>query len=445
MNRRLLSTIAVALGIAASQVLPIMADSQCDPAIDYLSLARTQYDAGEFTLSLESYGCALSFDADSATAYLGRGNTARNLGQYQQSIDDYTQAIDLREDLAIAYNNRGWSYYNLGEYDTALADYNQALQIDPNLGYAYNNRGLVYQMLRNLTLAEADFAQAIRLNAEPTPWAQHNLDNLNEWREIINAGQETAINLPIDSANNPSIDALLMDASAAWYSNEWELTIERASAVIAVTTENANAYIYRGDSYYVLDRFEEALADFDRAIELDPDNAYALDGRAYTKAYLGNFVGARADYERARTIQNIFVNDHLTLGTIESVAGNAEAAGVEFLVAMEMLGTEHTEHEAVEIGDEIAVDMAEGRVVTLPFVGEAGQVISFNAMSDEADALLVLLDPDGEPVAGDDDSGTHLNATLPAVELPSDGTYTLLVGHAGGGSEGTITVVMTAQ
>jgi tetratricopeptide (TPR) repeat protein len=300
-------------------------------------------------------------------------------------------------------------------------------------------------MLGNLMLAQDDFTHAISLNAEPTPWAQHNLDNLNDQLDTLNAAPEAAVILPVETVASSNINSLLMEAAAARYSNDWEQTIERATAVIDATTENANAYIYRADGYYVLDRFEEALTDFNRAIELDPDNAYALDGRAYTKAYLGDFEGARADYERARAIQNIFVNDHLTLGTIESVAGNAEVAGVEFLAAMEMLEIERIEHEAVQIGDEVTVEMAEGRVVSVPFAGEAGQVVSFDAQSDEADALLVLLDPDGQPIAGDDDSATRLNAILPVVELPSDGTYTLLIGHAGGGSYGAITVAMTVQ
>jgi hypothetical protein len=47
-----------------------------------------------------------------------------------------------------------------------------------------------------------------------------------------------------------------------------------------------------------------------------------------------------------------------------------------------------------------------------------------------------LLDPDGNPIAGDDDTGLGMNgldAMVEDFELPSDGTYTLLVSHAEGG------------
>jgi hypothetical protein len=59
--------------------------------------------------------------------------------------------------------------------------------------------------------------------------------------------------------------------------------------------------------------------------------------------------------------------------------------------------------------------------------------------------LIVLLDPNGDPIAGDDDSGTQLDSLISSFELPTDGTYTLLVSHAGGGSEGDIELSLTAQ
>src|SRR5450755_2574949 len=53
-------------------------------------------------------------------------------------------------------------------------------------------------------------------------------------------------------------------------------SFERA---IRVNPNNANAYLYRGIAYRSRGEYEQALSDFDRAIELDPNNAEAYNNR----------------------------------------------------------------------------------------------------------------------------------------------------------------------
>lgn len=60
------------------------------------------------------------------------------------------------------------------------------------------------------------------------------------------------------------------------------------------------------------------------------------------------------------------------------------------------------------------------------FEGRAGDVVTIAMESEDFDALLVLLDPDGEEVARDDDSGQGLNALIADFELPESGAYTIL-------------------
>jgi tetratricopeptide (TPR) repeat protein len=48
-----------------------------------------------------------------------------------------------------------------------------------------------------------------------------------------------------------------------------------------------------------LNRFEEALDDYDKALVLTPDFALALSNRARVRQYLGRLEEGRADYQRA--------------------------------------------------------------------------------------------------------------------------------------------------
>ena len=60
-------------------------------------------------------------------------------------------------------------------------------------------------------------------------------------------------------------------------------------------------FIYgnRAAAYYSLGRYQEALHDYDRAIELNPDNPNSYNGRALTYRALGNFAAAQQDFSKS--------------------------------------------------------------------------------------------------------------------------------------------------
>ena len=49
-------------------------------------------------------------------------------------------------------------------------------------------------------------------------------------------------------------------------------------------------------------RIKEALIEFDKAIKLDPEYSLAYFNRGTVKADLGDFIGAKADFEREKEL-----------------------------------------------------------------------------------------------------------------------------------------------
>ena len=69
------------------------------------------------------------------------------------------------------------------------------------------------------------------------------------------------------------------------------------------------------------------------------------------------------------------------------------------------------------------------------FEGESGQTVTITMASEEFDTLLILLDPEGEEIAVNDDYGGTLNSTI-VTTLPASGAYTVLAGsYSGQGGE----------
>lgn len=68
------------------------------------------------------------------------------------------------------------------------------------------------------------------------------------------------------------------------------------------------------------------------------------------------------------------------------------------------------------------------------FEGHAGELVLIDMRADgsDLDPYLTLLDPFGNPLSTDDDSGEGINARIGPYRLPDDGIYTILAGRYGG-------------
>ncbi len=61
----------------------------------------------------------------------------------------------------------------------------------------------------------------------------------------------------------------------------------------------AFAFAGRGETYRLMGRYDDALADFDRAIELDPRDAWTIVSRGETRQLMGRYDDALADFTRS--------------------------------------------------------------------------------------------------------------------------------------------------
>lgn len=445
-------TATAALIFAASA--PAFAQGSCDPTVNHYRAGSDLYAGGSYAAAFESFGCFLSlYPADAypqqtAEVLNMRGNALREQGDLAGALEQYSEAITVQPDYAIAYNNRGWAHFLLGGDEPALADYTLAISYDPDLAYAYNNRGLLYQFRGDLRLAAGDFERALALGLDPAQWAEYNLS-------LVELVENRAVPLTPDTGTQPSaastLDALLNEGIAAHDAGAWSETVAIMSDVLAQGEGNATAHYLRGRAYIALDRFEDAFADFDQLVQLAqigvdyPSLQYAYWERAIAAAQIGNFDLARLDATAALTIEPGHVNNFIARGTIAALEGDDATAASEFLALMLCWEQERITLDPVQISETVRIEMSEGRIVTLPFEAEDGQVITISAVSRSADPVIVLLDPAGVPLSGDDDGGFMLSSLIEDYELAVDGTYTIQVSHAGGGSDGIIAVSINAE
>jgi tetratricopeptide (TPR) repeat protein len=107
----------------------------------------------------------------------------------------------------------------------------------------------------------------------------------------------------------------------------WNEAIDRYSAALEANRDDLLLLVKRSYvTWATLGQFDEAIADFDRILELDPDNIYALLFRGMSYQWSGDSDSAAADFERVIALapDNPYV--YAQIGQTYGVTGRMEPA-----------------------------------------------------------------------------------------------------------------------
>jgi tetratricopeptide (TPR) repeat protein len=80
--------------------------------------------------------------------------------------------------------------------------------------------------------------------------------------------------------------------------DEYGRTAADYDKLIDLDPDNPNAYYERGDYYYEMDEYSKAIADYSKAIQLNPNNANAYYNRGSSYGEIEEYEKAIADYNK---------------------------------------------------------------------------------------------------------------------------------------------------
>ena len=206
-----------------------------------------------------------------AAAFTVRGRAYRGLGDLDRAIADYSEAIRIDPNYVLAVYSRGIAYFNKGDNDRAIADYSEALRLTPRDIIALQNRGHAYQAKREYDRAIADYAEAIRI-APRFAWAFND----RCYARAL-AGRE------LQQALADCDEALRLSPNDSSF----------ASAVLDS----------RGLTHLRLGEFDQAIADYNAVLMVNPKKGMSLYGRGLAKQKKGDKAGGDADIAAAKAIR----------------------------------------------------------------------------------------------------------------------------------------------
>jgi tetratricopeptide (TPR) repeat protein len=232
----------------------------------YFNKAIIHSELKNFILALSNFNIVIDLDGTNVEAYYYCGVIMVNMEDYQGAIDSFSDAIYLNTNYIDAYINRAFSKVQLLDWRGAIVDYTKIIELNPNYSDAYYNRGVAKHSLREYIDAIDDLSIAIKLNPNDKV-ANELLEKSTKLMEL-----EKLMNLQSDNNNNIS----------------------------------AEDYFNRGPSKYTLQDHHGAIADFTKAIELNPTFKSKIEEEIEKKSLLHENKQNSIEIEWLQTTESIY-------------------------------------------------------------------------------------------------------------------------------------------
>ncbi|WP_103670585.1 tetratricopeptide repeat protein [Pseudanabaena sp. BC1403] len=259
--------------------------------------------------TIEGYSRQIAANPNNLKAYFARGNRYYDLKRYQEAIADYKQVIRLKPNHAISHFNQGVSYYRANNPKEALVSFEaaiaHALVSDPQsplLAMFYNNLGIVQRDQLPIAQASSVFLEAIKINPNYALSYYNRGLLIQSFRgnELAIADYTKAIKL------SPLFVMAYLNRGRAYYD------YDSTASDYAVNTVNA----LTGAAIDNTKNYQQAIADYTAATNIDPTNALAYFQRGIVHYRMKNYDQAIADFTQAITLDNNYLDAYTNLGIV---------------------------------------------------------------------------------------------------------------------------------
>jgi serine/threonine protein kinase/tetratricopeptide (TPR) repeat protein len=229
---------------------------------------------------------------------------------FSKGIEYFNQAIALDHQYGLAYSGLAYNYINQDDWfmppneagPKTREAAQKALAIDESDGGAHLSMAIVTHWYDwNWAAAESEFKRAIELN--PNNWEAHTyyswfLAPMGRNDQSIAVAKRAQQADPLSGFANFNVGGALV------FARQWDPAIEQLHRAIEVDLTFWFSHCFLGRAYEQKGRLPEAIAEFQRALELEEDNAeiwsglghaYALSGkRAEAQKVLGHLKAVSA-------------------------------------------------------------------------------------------------------------------------------------------------------
>ncbi|MGB6294776.1 MAG: tetratricopeptide repeat protein, partial [Rivularia sp. (in: cyanobacteria)] len=248
-----------------------------------------------------------------ASQWLERGNQLWRLRRYDEAVKAFDEAINQKPSFAyLAFYGKSLALVRQKKYEQAIAALNQVVKLKPNFVAAWETLSSAHRKLKQFDKALIATNKAIKLQPQnPNLYNEKYmvLWNLKQYKKAEIAIQQ-AIKL------SPRAAFYLNRGNVYYHQEKWDLALADFNKAIQMNPEFTMAYYNRGTFYDDQKKQDLALADFNKAIQINPQYADAYLNRGYVYHNHKKQDLALADYNKAIKINPEYALAYLNRGAI---------------------------------------------------------------------------------------------------------------------------------
>ena len=336
-------------GMAASRVA---VEQRPDAAGAHANLGRALLLEEDLDKAEAHLSRALELDPRSETAQQNMAEVRRKQGRHDEAIEWFLKVVDRDDANALALAGLGVSQFETERFEQSLASIERALVLDsesPRLRSLHGFAGRALMALGRFDAAEKRMLLALENSPEDVSLLL-NLSDVYVSQQRYEKADEL---LQRALALSPRDTTVLQNvAEMLRKEGRYEEALPAYRAVLAVDPEFAMAHAGKGDTLFRLGRYEEAIDTlahsvdlpphpptatarlvlmgsasqalgrnsaavgyYERAVEIDPRNAEALDHLAMTRFQVGRYEEALELYRALIEVQPESAQSHANLGS----------------------------------------------------------------------------------------------------------------------------------
>lgn len=266
------------------------------------SLGLTYYQLGKTDKALKAIRKVTQLDPDDPVYFFLLGYLQRCLQHWREAEEAYIKAIRLQTDFSGAYQYLALLYVELGRlkkaqqdeyFKKAVATFEELIKIYPKAADAYCNIGYVYEQLAERGKASEAYAQAVKVvspdivSLTELGTSLLNAKRYSEARQVFAKAVEKMEDRTTESdvtrkmvLTNYGVACMGEYASRQTQSEDDGLLHEAEDAFVAALAldpKYVHAQLNLGAVHYERGRVGQAIDEFERVLQIDPQNKPARD------------------------------------------------------------------------------------------------------------------------------------------------------------------------
>jgi len=239
------------------------------------------------------------------------------LEKYEEALDCINKALKINPKNFSAWVNKGAYYSKLNKFDEALDSLNKALDINPKHYSAWFNKGVIKKKMKKYLEAAMCFEEALKIK----PGDKASADLRNQALFESNKDNSNVEELEESLHNHPQKAVeWFFKGSEKLNVNKLEEALNNFNKALEIDSTFVEAFYGKSTVYYQQQNFKEAIKNFDEIIKLKPGiAALMLDlwiNKGVCHKKLGEYDEAIKCYEEALKINPKIGDTWTNLGNV---------------------------------------------------------------------------------------------------------------------------------